>query len=360
MALIDKDDFPRDKVCGEFLSWDATPLTDAIGLTSLLDGHGCPRITTCRVVGSRGASEFTFPFPARGVSRMLLDDSLVRRAAVAGATLFNRHAVSGVAEAPAGGWTISLTLRDDAGSTRIHAGSVIGAWGRWGRIDRDLHRAFVSAPRRRHFGFKRHAIAESYPRGSEVIELHPFHRGYLGVSSIEGGRTNLCGLVDESRIRTLKGGWPTFIEALREERAPLARLWSEHSEAGDFLSSDPVIFGGKEPSMGSMIFVGDASGMIDPLTGNGMTMAMQSGALAFCTIAESGGNDWDHQWREFFRRRIAWSRVAATLLTRPRLIDVGISTRIAASLGAFLSARTRASHDEASRLADRVASHLPA
>lgn len=356
VALVDKDSFPRDKVCGEFLSWDAAPLTDLLGVTSVLDARGCPTISTCRIVGRSSSSEFHFPHPARGVSRRLLDATLVEAAASAGATLLTQHSVTALTPA-ADGYRLTLQPRDDRPEQILAARRVIGAWGRWGRLDRELGRTFVTT-RRRHFGFKRHGRATSYGRANDIIELHPFRRGYLGVSSVEEGLANICGLVEQSRISGLRSGWPGFVETLREERASLDSLWSGHEYPESFISSDPVIFAGRETRLGGITFLGDSSGMIDPLTGNGMAMAMQSAALAFCSLMESDGRDWEQRWRRFFAPRIRWSRQSAALLTRPALVDLGVTVGLAGFLARNLASRTRASLQESRRLVDQVARHL--
>src|SRR5437016_10484388 len=81
VALIDRDAFPRDKLCGEFLSYDALPIIDALGV----DLDAAPEITNCRVVGRSRTYAFDFPHPARGVSRMFLDAALHRCAIESGA-----------------------------------------------------------------------------------------------------------------------------------------------------------------------------------------------------------------------------------------------------------------------------------
>src|SRR5437763_14019723 len=69
VALIDRDAFPRDKLCGEFLSYDALPIIDALGV----DLNGAQEITSCRVVGRSRMYAFAFPPPARRGPRMFLD-----------------------------------------------------------------------------------------------------------------------------------------------------------------------------------------------------------------------------------------------------------------------------------------------
>src|SRR3954468_559744 len=94
VALIDRDAFPRDKLCGEFLSYDALPIVESLGI----DLGDAPHIGHCRVVGRSRNYAFDFPHPARGVSRMLLDDALDRCAVANGVQAITRMATSGSRE----------------------------------------------------------------------------------------------------------------------------------------------------------------------------------------------------------------------------------------------------------------------
>jgi flavin-dependent dehydrogenase len=88
VALIDRDTFPRDKLCGEFLSYDALPILERLGVLHDVDERGAPRISLCRVIGTTRTLTFDFPDVARGISRMTLDDLLFRAAIAAGAQNF--------------------------------------------------------------------------------------------------------------------------------------------------------------------------------------------------------------------------------------------------------------------------------
>jgi len=90
VALIDRDDFPRDKLCGEFLSYDALPIAEALGI----DLGDAPYIEHCRVVGRGRTYAFDFPHPARGVSRVFLDDALHRCAVAAGSCPASRSPIT--------------------------------------------------------------------------------------------------------------------------------------------------------------------------------------------------------------------------------------------------------------------------
>jgi flavin-dependent dehydrogenase len=329
VALIDRDTFPRDKLCGEFLSYDALPIVEDFGI----DLGNAPAITRCRLVSRRRTYEFEFPRAARGVSRLLLDDRLFRHAVEQGAQPVQA--------------TVTSASSDRVGTDRgeIRARVVVGAWGRWGRFDQQLERSFVRDRAHRNFGFKRHYGGPQ----SDVIELYSFDRGYLGVSAIENGRTNICGLVHSSRLAGHKGRWQSFVDEIRREEPQLESMYARYEPAQDgFLSSEPVIFRARSAVEQGIFMIGDASGVIDPLTGNGMAMAMQSAGLAelFIFHVLSGKRDfaektYRRRHREFFAPRIRWSRRVAFLLSRPALLDAALAIRPPRAIGEFLLRRTR-------------------
>lgn len=339
VALLDRDTFPRDKLCGEFLSYDALAILELLGALTEIDRGGAPHIHTCRVVGSRRTYEFALPHPARGVSRLFLDELLLRIAAQNGATRLDGTTAS----------TLTATSVND-----IQAKVVVGAWGRWGRFDQQLQRGFVRDRSRRNFGFKRHY----HGTPATTIDLYSFHRGYLGVNAVEGGVTNICGLVHASRLSGHKGRWDAFIETIRAEEPRLDALYAAHTPAQDgYLSSEPVIFRARSAVEGGVFMIGDASGVIDPLTGNGMAMAIQSALLAaplLLRLLESPSSrtaiedEYRRAHHRFFAPRIAWSRRAAALLSRPRLLDAALATR--ANVGPLFLRRTRADRDAVERM----------
>jgi flavin-dependent dehydrogenase len=335
VLLVDRDAFPRDKLCGEFLSYDALPILERLGVLSQIDAAGAPHIDRARIVGARRTYDFALPHAARGVSRMLLDDLLVREATRRGA-------------------------RFRIGTSIPEAKVTVGAWGRWGRFDTQLGRSFVRDRSHRNFGFKRHYKGEGT---AGTIELYSFDRGYLGVNDVEGGITNICGLVHASRLAGHKGRWDAFVDTIRTEEPALEALYARHTPAQEhFLSSEPVIFRARSAVEGGIFMIGDASGVIDPLTGNGMAMAVQSALLLapllirlLETPAQRSAIEAEYRaaHHRFFARRIAWSRGVAKLLSRPRLLDAGLATLRALPLGPLFLRQTRGSRDAVVRLADR-------
>lgn len=351
VALIDRDGFPRDKLCGEFLSYDALPILDALGVTGALDQRDAPQISSCRIIGRRAVYEFGLPRPARGVSRKLLDYLLVRCAVDSGATDWTGWTATKVS-------STSVEVERSGEKKTIAARAVAGAWGRWGRFDAQLGRRFVRDRAHRHFGFKRHYRARMQRSGT--IDLYTFHRGYLGVSPVEGNLTNICGLVHASRLSGLKGRWEAFVAEIREEQEPLDRMYSSHEPAEEgFLSSEPVIFRARSAVEGGVLMIGDASGIIDPLTGNGMAMAIQSALIAAPAVLrlmtgpdrQKEENLYRTAHRDFFAPRIRWSRGVARLLSHPSILEAAMRFVRTPRAGQFLLARTRAAGSDVERIA---------
>jgi len=345
VALLDREAFPRDKLCGEFLSYDALPVLAPLGIVDAIDAAGAPHITRGRIVGSRRTYEFALPCAARGVSRLFFDDLLLRTATSHGAIRLDGTAAT----------TIDATRVND-----IRARAVAGAWGRWGRFDQQLGRAFVRDRAHRHFGFKRHYRGD-HPR--DTIDLYAFPRGYLGVNAVEREITNICGLVHADRLAGHRGRWDAFVETISREEPHVGALYARQQPAQEgFLSSDPVIFRARDAVEAGVFMIGDASGVIDPLAGNGMAMAVQSALLAapfLLRLVESPAHrerierEYRRAHRAFFAKRIAWSRRAAFFLSRPRLLDAALATLRGTGVAELFLRRTRASHEDVSALAER-------
>ena len=238
VRLYEKSLLPRHRVCGEFLSPEIQPALESLGVWSEFQGAGPSRIRSVRLHFGRREKSWRLSTPAFGLSRSRLDHLLFEAAIARGAELFRQ------AFLPNGHTTIL-------------------ACGRQG-----------SAPRGdRLFGFKAHFTGPL----DDAVDLFFQARAYAGVSVVEGGATNVCGLAPESVLADHAFDPGRFIEswpALRERLAPLARVM-------DWLTTGPLVFGlDRSPSLPNHYRAGDALGFIDPFTGSGILSALFTGRMA--------------------------------------------------------------------------------
>jgi flavin-dependent dehydrogenase len=320
VLLLEKDAFPRHKVCGEFLSADALPSLERIGARDLVLRSTEERMTrgTLHLSGGRAVS-FPLPEPALGISRFRLDDLLARRARDAGADV--RFRIRVVAAEPAGPAGFRVRFLHRGAEHSVDARAVIGAWGRWDALDRSLERGFLGGSP--FFGWSRDYEGAGRALEDEV-RLYLFSGGYCGLSRVEGGAINLAGVVSEAAWKSAGGGWSGVLNAARRSNGPLDSDLSK-LVAGPvgFLGTGPVFFTAKPPTENGILMTGDAAGVLDPFSGEGQSAALASGILAAETVEKQLSGELSREecerayaveWRRRFARRFAWSAAFRRLI----------------------------------------------
>lgn len=283
--------YPRHRVCGEFLcGLDETWLGEA-GLSPMF--LGAARNQTCAwFLDSEAAFHFTeLPAPVLGISRFLLDERLATTFAAEGGKLSTRDR----AETEPGPGKI------------IACGRPAGGEARW-------------------VGLKAHL--RDFPLAAD-LEVHLGQGGYIGLTRIESGQVNVCGLFPAKAVRAVAREERKVAAAA--ESIGLAQLaqklrgadWVDGASAGCAASSLGWQNRWREPSA---LAIGDAAAMIPPFTGNGMTMAIHGGrAIVPHVEAWAGGHlSWPNavarareELRAAFQNRMRWSGLGHPMLLRP-------------------------------------------
>lgn len=314
VLLLEKDVFPRHKVCGEFLSADALPILERIGARKEVEEATSERMTRGSLhLASGKVVSFPLPAPALGLSRYRFDDLLARRARDAGVDVRFAARVLSAEPVAGGGFRVRFVHQQAEGD--VGACAVIGAWGRWDSLDRALDRGFLGR-RSRFFGWSRDFGGDTTFLAGEV-RLYVFAGGYCGLSRVEGGAFNLAGVVSERVWKRAAGGWPAVVDGARCGNPALDRdLGRLQPGPVGFLGTGPVFFTRKPPSENDLLMAGDAAGVIDPFSGEGQAAALASGILAGETAErllagelsrEECGRVYAEEWRKRFARRFVWS-----------------------------------------------------
>ena len=272
VAVVERKQYPFHKVCGEYVSNEVLPYLRRLGA----DPAGLqPAAISQFMVSSPGGRLLTAPLDLGGfgVSRYVLDDFLYRLAVARGVTFYLKNTVTDVAfEAAADQHRVAL-----ADGRTLQARVVLGTYGKRAALDRQLQRSFF-AQRSPYLGVKYHLRLPGFPR--DVIALHNFADGYAGISAIEEDKLCFCYLTTRQNLKR-HGTIPALEQAVLARNPHLRDILA----GAEVLYPQPEVineisFAPKQPVEQRVLMVGDAAGLITPLCGNGMAMALHGAALA--------------------------------------------------------------------------------
>lgn len=341
VVLLDAAAFPREKLCGEFLSPECWGVLGRLGLTQAVETAGYEAITRMRLT-TPGGRELEAPIkgadrePGIGISRGVLDHLIISEAARAGVHVIERARVSGpVIE---NGQVRGVVARHpERGPFEVRATVTIAADGRQSALVKKTGKTRGrSWWRPGLFGLKRHLRISS----SEIVEpagcvsLHVVPGGYVGSCRIGDNSArqgvNLCGLLPESLAKHHRGDLDQVIQAVGRRNPALDALWKSCEPAGDWKTISGVRVECSRPSIEGILYAGDCQGTVDPLGGQGMTMALLgaeeiaayvSRAVAEGTVSSALQHDYDRAWHTRFDSRIGLCRLFHHALVNPWVIE---------------------------------------
>jgi geranylgeranyl reductase family protein len=289
VVCVDKARFPRDKTCGDGLTTGALRLLESLGLTRAdLEGAGVAAVRETVLVTPSGR-RVTLPLPADGglhaavVTRRDLDAALVDLAARRAVDVRQECTVDKVA---AHADEVELLLTD---GTSLHARQVIAADGHWSTVRRAIE---PDAPR--DLG-EWHAVRQYFAGVDDERLWVLFERdllpGYAWVFPLPGGGANVgYGVLRGAgrRGRDLKALWPELLT-----RPALREILGARAHATEPVRAWPIPtrYDPDRLVNGRVLFVGDAAGVVDPMTGEGIAQAIETGLLAARSIAAGGSPD---------------------------------------------------------------------
>ncbi|MBI5667823.1 MAG: NAD(P)/FAD-dependent oxidoreductase [Chloroflexi bacterium] len=349
VVLLEAKNYPHHKVCGEVLSPECGVLLDGLGLTEWLGQRQPAAIDTVEITSPSGAHwEARLPGTALGISRYALDHALAEQAACHGVDLQTETTVTGVQGTLED--SLRLTTRSPAGSSAITARVVIGAYGKHSRLDHTLNRAFTRQPQP-FVGLKAHFDG---PRLPCRIELHTFPGGYCGLSEIENGKINACLLVQNDVFRQA-GSIPAFLAWMQQQNPRLAAWFASARLISDrWYSISQIPFVDKTVVDRDVLMTGDAAGLIAPLAGNGMAMALRGAhlaaehAISFLRHERTAADlrrQYAADWQREFRLRLRLGRLLQAFLLRPQPLALGLHlVKAMPPLGHFFIHNTRDTH----------------
>ncbi|WP_229725318.1 NAD(P)/FAD-dependent oxidoreductase [Hymenobacter baengnokdamensis] len=325
VVVVERRPYPFHRVCGEYVSNEVLPYLRRLGADpASLNPAGIRRFGLSSPVGRMLASPLDLG--GFGISRYELDHFLYQRALAQGVEFLFATVADVAFDAAADHHTVTL-----ADGRQLRARLVLGTYGKRSALDRQLGRPFFGQ-RSPYLGVKYHLQLPGFAR--DVIELHNFRDGYAGISAIEADKLCFCYLTTRANLKAA-GGTIAALESEVLARNP--RLADILNNAKKLYSQPEVIneisFAPKQPVEQHLLMVGDAAGLITPLCGNGMAMALHGAALA-APLADRFLRGqlprpaleaaYARAWRQQFGTRLRVGRAVQRLFGGPVLSELAV------------------------------------
>ena len=311
VLVIEKQSYPKHKVCGEYISNEVIPYLNSLEIDPIKEG--AKKINKVHVSTTNGSLiKGDLPLGGFGMSRYFFDNLLLKKACLNGVKVIKDSVMSIIFQNDI---FIIKTKSSDIFKSKI----AIGAYGKRSDLDIKMNRKFIRK-KSPYLAVKSHAKGK-FP--DDLIGLHNFKGGYCGVSKVENNSINLCYITEYSSFKKHKN-ISDFQKQVVFKNKHLRKIFKESTSLfKKSLTISQISFETKNPIENHIIMCGDTAGVIHPLCGNGMGMAILSSKLASELIIQflngeiKNREDLENQylmsWNKEFKTRLKMGHFIAWL-----------------------------------------------
>jgi len=315
VILFEKEQYPFHRVCGEYISLESWDFLGSLGTD--LASMNISKIKKIRVSDVHGNFfEQALPLGGFGISRYKLDHLLAGIARHSGVIVFEQTRVNDIRFS-------NDVFMVESSQGNFKAKVAAASFGKRSNLDIKWKRPFILAKKNKlnnYIGIKYH-VRYNFP--VDLIALHNFKKGYCGISKVEDDRYCLCYLTNADNLQNSGNDIKKMEKTILSSNPHLKKIFEEC----EMLMDEPVIisqisFDKKNSVEDHVLMVGDAAGMITPLCGNGMSMALHASKIAAEQIKnflkgtisrESMEKKYSSKWNELFAARLRTGRMLQRL-----------------------------------------------
>jgi menaquinone-9 beta-reductase len=320
VLVIEKKKYPFHRVCGEYISNEVRPFLASIGLD--FDKLGVKEISKFQFTSPSGrVLETNLDLGGFGISRYKIDEELYHLAESFNVDFLLENTVERV-DFQNNKFTLKTSF------DTFEAKYVIGTFGKRTKLDATLQRDFFNK-RSPYIGIKYH-IKTNFPK--DLIALHNFKDGYCGISAIEDDKYCLCYLTTRDNLKQ----YGTISEMERKilwKNPHLEKIFTK----SEFLYDKPEVineisFSPKTNIENHILMAGDSAGLITPLCGNGMAMAIHGAKLLSDNILQNFNDrnlvekSYQTDWKKHFEKRLWIGRNVQKLFGNEVVSEIALST----------------------------------
>ncbi|KIA83693.1 FAD-dependent oxidoreductase [Kaistella solincola] len=319
VVVVEKNSYPKHKVCGEYISNEILPYFDWLGID--IEALQPTKITQLQFSSESGRSiSAKLPLGGFGVSRYTLDYALYLKALSQNCEILEDQ-------------VNEVIFIEDFFEVHLLSGKILTAkavlagFGKRSNIDVKLNRSFLQKK-------SPWLAVKSHYKGNfsaDVVGLHNFKGGYCGVSKIENNIINICYIVNFKSFKKYKN-IAEFQQKIVCQNPHLKNILEKSTPVFEKpLSISQICFDKKENVENHILMMGDTAGLIHPLCGNGMAMAVHSGKLASeetlkflkgKTSRDEMEKNYAANWNKNFKKRLKYGRILGSILEHSKLSEI--------------------------------------
>ncbi len=327
VVLFEKENYPFHKVCGEYISMESWDFLIGLGLP--LPKMDLPFIDSLFLTAPNGKSFTTkLPLGGFGISRYRLDSCLAEIAKQNGVHLIE-------------GTKIDTVLFNESFELNFHSKTVTAkiccaSFGKRSNLDVKWKRSFLQAADKRldnYIGIKYH-IKTNWKQN--VIGLHNFEKGYCGISKIEEDKYCLCYITKAENLKKCDNNIQQLQEKFLYSNPHLKTIFLNSELCDSFpVTISQINFNKKTQVEDHVLMLGDAAGMITPLCGNGMSIALHTSKIASALIhdfllgkisRQQMEKQYETEWKHHFAKRLKTGRMLQRFFGSDRLSNLFVET----------------------------------
>jgi len=322
VLVLEKNDYPKHKVCGEYISKEVLPYLESLGINPF--EIGATSIDKFLLSTPNGMQVSTqLPLGGFGISRFTLDNFLYQKA-LSNGCIVKKTTVEKINFV---GEKFSVSTRE---GLEYFATFVVGAYGKRSKLDVHLDRNFIRE--KTHFLAVKCHLTGEFP--DDIVALHNFNGGYCGVSKVENDFVNVCYLANYETFKPYRN-IETFQQEVLYKNPHLKKIFATMQPAFPKpLTISQISFSSKNTVENHILMSGDTAGMIHPLCGNGMGMAIHSAKILSELLVQFFDKKINNRqslevayveaWQAAFRKRLRAGRFLNVFLTNQNLLNIGI------------------------------------
>ncbi len=331
VLVIERKTYPHHKVCGEYVSNEILPYLNSLGITPMSTGAKQIKKLQLSTVSGRSAAT-QLPLGGFGISRYAFDHLMYEKAIASGVIFAFESVVSIEYETS----KFQVFTENNKSYT---SNLVIGAYGKRSLLDKQLSRDFINQ-KSTWLGVKAHYAFDDFP--DDKVALHNFKGGYGGLSKTESGAVNFCYLASYENFKKAKS-----VAVFNEQVVSQNPFLNEFLSKAVPLFKEPltiaqISFDQKKAVENHILMCGDTAGLIHPLCGNGMAMAIHSAKIASECIhvyliddqydRSQLEADYTKAWSANFKHRLWMGRRMQSLFLNEKRSNLALKTVVKSPL----------------------------